>query len=184
MVLTGLNSRLISWVVDLVSAHLLRRGMNLQDLRKTFDKSLIDWRIGTSGLKKNGEPWATVLAYIDARTVMNRLDGVLGPENWRDEYKVLEHGIECTLYIRIGDEWVGKTDASPETNVEALKGGYSKALVRAAVKWGVGRYLYDLGKTFAVMVDSKVKGANYAVHKDKKTGKTTPYFWIPPEVLK
>lgn len=50
----------------------------------------------------------------------------------------------CTLTARIGDKTVEHTDGSEETDIEAFKGGLSKALVRCAVRLGVGAYLYDL----------------------------------------
>ena len=90
----------------------------------------------------------TPLSYITARTVMNRLDQVAGPENWRDEYYETERGVVCTLYLRIDGEWVGKSDVSDESNIEPEKGAYSGALKRAAVRWGIGRELYGDGTAF------------------------------------
>lgn len=85
------------------------------------------------------------VSYITARVVMNRLDTVVGPSNWRDEYRQIPGGIECTLYIRMDGEWIGKTDAAEETKVEPVKGAYSDALKRAACKWGIARELYREG---------------------------------------
>jgi hypothetical protein len=90
------------------------------------------------------------LSYITARTAMNRLDEVLGPENWWDEYAETKDGILCRLTIRLPDgRTVTKCDAggfagmaSEEDNE---KSGYSDAFKRAAVKFGVGRHLYQDG---------------------------------------
>lgn len=41
-------------------------------------------------------------------------------------------------------EWVWKWDTGSESNVEKEKGQVSDAFKRAAVKWGIGRFLYDL----------------------------------------
>ena len=49
----------------------------------------------------------------------------------------------CNLSIRVGGEWISKEDGAPFTDFEAFKGGISDALKRAAVKYGIGRYLYD-----------------------------------------
>jgi hypothetical protein len=75
---------------------------------------------------------------------MDRLDAVLGAENWQDRYEF--HGVRtiCYLSIRIEDEWITKGDGAGDSDVEAEKGAISDALKRAAVKWGIGRYLYDL----------------------------------------
>jgi hypothetical protein len=43
------------------------------------------------------------LHYITARTAMNRLDNVLGPENWWDEYLPGENSVLCKLTIRLPD---------------------------------------------------------------------------------
>jgi len=89
-----------------------------------------------------------VLSYITSRVVMNRLDRVVGPNNWRDEYTETSRGVVCTLYIRIDGEWVGKSDIGVDSNVEEDKGAYSDAMKRAAVKWGIGRELYQEGTAF------------------------------------
>ena len=95
--------------------------------------------------------------YVTARTVMNRLDEVLGPENWWDEYiQVGDNGVLCKLTIRIIDETDGsvlatvtKQDAGGFAGMSDAgddeKSGYSDALKRAAVKFGIGRYLYGDG---------------------------------------
>ena len=55
----------------------------------------------------------------------------------------------CTLSIADMDNqgktvWIAKSDGAGSTDVEGDKGGISDAFKRAAVKWGIGRYLYDL----------------------------------------
>jgi len=54
---------------------------------------------------------ALALAYVDARVIQDRLDEVLGVENWQDEYDSLPDGsVVCRLRLRLGDEWVTKVD--------------------------------------------------------------------------
>ena len=43
------------------------------------------------------------MPYVTARNVMNRLDEVLGPENWWDDFVPLEHSVICRLTIRLPD---------------------------------------------------------------------------------
>lgn len=88
-------------------------------------------------------PGGTKLTYVDARFVMDRLDSACGPQNWRDSYREVTGGIECTIYINDHDEWIGKSDIGTESTIEKAKGNYSDAFKRAAVKWGIGRDLYD-----------------------------------------
>lgn len=90
------------------------------------------------------------LHYITARTAMNRLDAVLGPENWWDDYFAGENSVLCRLTIRLPDgSTVTKVDAGGYAGMpdqgDDDKAGYSDAFKRAAVKFGVGRYLYRDG---------------------------------------
>jgi hypothetical protein len=92
---------------------------------------------------------ALACAFIDARDVMDRLDEVLGVENWEDSYTVLAGGsVACRLTVRVGPAMITKEDVgSPSDQPDAgdkLKAAYSDALKRAAVKYGIGRYLYSL----------------------------------------
>jgi hypothetical protein len=92
---------------------------------------------------------ALAMAYIDCRVIQDRLDAVLGVENWQDEYHIVPDGsVICQLRLRINGEWVTKTDVgSPSEQPDGgdrLKAAFSDALKRAAVKFGIGRYLYRL----------------------------------------
>jgi hypothetical protein len=112
-------------------------------LSAPFAADEIDWRIGsTNGDKTKG----MALAYIDARAVMDRLDTVCGPAGWQCNYTVgAGNSLICNLGIRsIETDWVWKADGAGATDVEGEKGMMSDALKRAAVRWGVGRYLYEL----------------------------------------
>lgn len=91
-----------------------------------------------------------VMDYVTARTVMNRLDEVLGPENWHDEYTPGEHSVLCKLTIILPDgSKLTKCDAGGYAGMadegDDDKSGYSDAFKRAAVKFGVGRHLYKDG---------------------------------------
>lgn len=123
----------------------------VKELSKPFPTNEVHWRVGSRTKdKKKGK----ALAYIDARAVMDRLDGVFGPENWRDDYKEVGSGrVICTLSLRLGDEWVDKSDGAGSTDVEGDKGAISDAFKRAAVKWGIGRYLYHLDSPWVSLSD-------------------------------
>jgi hypothetical protein len=84
------------------------------------------------------------LHYITARTAMNRLDNVLGPENWWDEYQPSENSVLCRLTIRLPDgSTLTKSDAGGYAGMadsgDDDKSGYSDAFKRTAVKFGVAR---------------------------------------------
>lgn len=133
------------------------------ELSAPFPADEIKWRIGATDNKDNpttGIP----LAYIDARAVMERLDAVVGPENWWDEYEETHSGrVICKLTLRRGDgtdDYIPKSDGAGSTDMEGEKGGLSDAFKRAAVKWGVGRYLYSLGTQW---VPVKRKGRSVVI---------------------
>lgn len=152
--------------------------MNLNLLDEPFDKSDIEWRIQQAGKASNGI-WAKVLAYVTNRAIMKRLDEVCGKENWRNEYRDIPNngGVECGISIKVGGEWVTKWDAAENTQVEAVKGGRSGAMKRAAVQWGIGRYLYNLEEGFATVSMERVNGFTYA--RDKNIG---VFYWKAPEL--
>lgn len=144
----------------------------MQDkLRMPFHPDEIEWRIGQSGVGEKG-PWARILAYVTARAVMDRLDDVFGVDGWKDEYHPgPQGGVVCRLSCKFGDTWITKEDGAENTDIEAVKGGLSDALKRAAVKFGIGRYLYQLGESWAVF-DGR------GIYKSKIDGKF--FSWNPP----
>ena len=92
---------------------------------------------------------ALAIAYLDVRHIQDRLDWVLGAENWQDDYDILPDGsVTCRLRLNLGGQWVTKMDVgSPSEQPDGgdrLKAAFSDALKRAAVKFGIGRYLYRL----------------------------------------
>lgn len=131
--------------------------IDLAALSVEFPRDAVSWR--AQNMAHDGTR-ALALAYIDARDVMDRLDTVCGAANWQDRYEV--HGAKtiCYLSIRINGEWITKADGAGDSDVEAEKGAISDALKRAAVKWGVGRYLYAL-KTPWVPCESKESNGKF-----------------------
>lgn len=119
--------------------------MNLSMLSAPFPKSAVHWRVQGKPFPRDGKHSAMALAYINARDVMDRLDDVCGPEGWQSEFTETAKGrVICRLGIKMDGEWVWKSDGAGDTDVEGEKGGISDALKRAAVSWGIGRYLYRL----------------------------------------
>jgi hypothetical protein len=90
---------------------------------------------------------ALALVYVDARAIQDRLDAVLGVTGWQDEYECLPDGsVVCKLHLRLGSEWITKMDVGGQSEQpdegDRRKAAFSDALKRAAVKFGIGRYLY------------------------------------------
>jgi hypothetical protein len=115
-------------------------------LARPFPTKSLGWKPQT--ISKNGDS-ALAVCFIDARDVMDRLDEVIGVQNWKDEYEFLQDGSAmCHLSVRFGDEWVTKVDVGSESDQkdsgDRHKSAISDSLKRAAVKFGVGRYIYSL----------------------------------------
>ena len=124
-----------------------------------FPTEYVKWRVGPTNERSKkpderleGEP----LAYIDARAVMDRFDSVLGPERWQCTYTPgVGASIVCNIGVLIGDEWIWKADGAGPSDTEPEKGALSDAFKRAAVRWGVARYLYDLEVRWVPLDDRK-----------------------------
>lgn len=120
-------------------------------LERPFEAKQIHWRCGARTKdKKKGVP----LAYIDARDAMRRLDDVVGFSNWQNRYTLADNGLLiCDIGLRLDGEWVWRSNGAGDTQVEAEKGKASDAFKRAAVMWGIGRYLYSLPNTWLEIDD-------------------------------
>lgn len=138
--------------------------MNIDALKLPFPASRISWRVGSTTSDKSK---GLALAYIDARDVMERLDQVCGPSGWQNTYPHANGKTVCSIGIKIDGEWVWKSNGAGDTDVEAEKGALSDAFKRAAVLWGIGRYLYDIP---SIWVELKAAGRSYAIadHEHKK----------------
>jgi hypothetical protein len=121
----------------------------LEILSRPFDPKDVEVKVQAVSKDRTR---AQVVAYVDARTVLDRLDEAVGPGGWSDTYDVLTNStddrgqrlveVKCTLTVLgVSKEDVGEGDS--------LKAAFSDALKRAAVKFGVGRYLYRLPKMWA-----------------------------------
>lgn len=131
-------------------------------LAAPFPADAVSWRVGsTNGDKTKG----MALAFIDARDVMERLDAVCGPAGWQCRYPHANGKTVCDVGIKVGDEWVWKADGAGDSDVEAEKGALSDAFKRAAVRWGVGRYLYHLASPWVAI---EAKGRSHFITDEAK----------------
>ena len=121
-------------------------------LQEPFEPDDIEWRIQGTPRERNGAYRAMILPYITNRAVQQRLDDVFGPWNWQNTFVPGPMGgVMCGISVCVNGVWITKYDGADKTDVEAIKGGYSDAMKRAAVEWGIGRYLYRLPKYWATV---------------------------------
>lgn len=134
--------------------------MKIEDmakLKEPFPETDLEWRLQSCG-EKNGKFWGKALAYITSRAVQDRLDEVCGPDGWQTSIRRDGDAYICKLSIRVthedgATEWLSREDGADSTDIEAVKGGISGAIKRAAVHFGIGRYLYNLKDGWAVITD-------------------------------
>jgi len=133
----------------------------ISELSKPFAAHEVDWRLQHSTKDKTR---GLAVPYIDSRAIQRRLDETVGPFHWQNCFSEWQGKSQlCGLSILCEErgEWVTKWDGAEQSDIEAVKGGLSDSFKRAAVHWGIGRYLYGME---GVWVDCELKG-NTAVIK-------------------
>ena len=148
-----------------------------KELAAPFSENDIEWRVMRE-LNKGTK--VVVAPYLTSRAIMDRLDAVVGIDNWCDSFsKWNEKGNMCGLSLRLNGEWITKYDAGEETDIEPVRGGFSGAIKRAAVKWGIGRYLYHLGES---TVPLKASGTFFHKVKGDGANKGKYMYWDAPSL--
>ena len=143
-----------------------------QQLKKPFPLKDISWRVGSTTADKSK---GMALAYLDSRAVMKRLDDVCG-DLWQAEYPFdgcCRIGIMINPTTLANEQWVWRSNGAGETQVEGEKGKFSDAFKRAAVLWGIGRYLYQLDN---IWVPIKPQGKSHVIAETPKMPS-----WATPE---
>lgn len=152
---------------------------NLKDLSNPFPPEDVEWFIGVTNKDKTQ---GMAIPFITNRAVQDRLDEVCGIEGWRNEYKslgdrdIIGANGELTakkssqlcgisVWSEIRKEWITKWDGAEESDIEAIKGSLSSAMKRAAVQFGIGRYLYKLESPWVAI---EQRGRSYVMKADQK----------------
>lgn len=127
----------------------------------------VKWRVDSK--PTNGR--ARFIPYINAEVLATLLDEWVGPECWSDRYEQAHgKGLWCHLSVKVGDEWVTKTDIGVPSNMEAEKGQVSDAFKRAgALKWGVGRNVYRLPNVWAPVDEKANRNGEKVAYPNKQT---------------
>lgn len=113
-------------------------------LREPFKPEDVDFRIDSNPNEQTGK--ARVVAYADARAVQDRLDAVVGPGGWAFTWEPITVKGEEVAVARgtLTIHGIAKSDAGSASNSEPSLGAVSHCFKRAAVHWGIGRYLYNV----------------------------------------
>lgn len=116
-------------------------------LLRPFPEYYVFWKVQTAP-KEGNRGRGMMVCYVDARAVEDRLDEVFGPTGWTVDYEAMQGGIKATLYTRWPSGWLSKPSTGEDKGLMAQE---ARALKRAAVKIGVGRYLYRVPKAWVTV---------------------------------
>lgn len=129
-----------------------------EELSRPFAPEDLEWRIQVTSRDKTS---GLAVPYVTNRAIQDRLDEVVGPENWCNEYRAW-HGngkkeaqiCGISIYFE-GKGFITKWDGAEDSDIEPVKGGLSDSMKRAAVQWGIGRVLYKMTKPIWVGIEQK-----------------------------
>jgi hypothetical protein len=137
----------------------------LQEIQKNLKKIIpFKWRVQSFSKFK---AQATCVSYIDSRDVQDILDASCV---WSDRYYSEGGLLFCEITIYADDREYKRTDTGSESNVDKQKGHSSDAFKRAAVKFGVGRFLYSQKMQY-VTADAIKTNNNYPNVIDERGNK-------------
>lgn len=177
----------------------------LAELKKPLPGSWLRWKRGrTPGSdRKDISPRAQALPYYSPARIADWLDETMGPERWSTEYRVGAAGVICRLGLRDDEgNWIFKEN-SGETSAAVKRGAASpeqqpkpslgEAFLRAAMTWGIARYLWTFNAPWIVLVDGKVPRntvipvPNELLPENERSsdaaGKSMTYFVEEPHVI-
>ena len=132
-------------------------------LATPFPPERVQWRLGAVDQERNR---GLALAYVDARDVQDRLNDVMGG-SWQCRYVPMPNGTTCCeIGLLIDGVWLWRANGAGNTDVEGEKGAYTDAFKRAAVLWGIARYLYSLASPWVAV---ELRGQRHFIRKDESS---------------
>lgn len=154
-------------------------------LSQPFAPEDLEWRLQKVIESKQ---LGIAVPYVTNRAIQNRLDEVVGPGNWYNNYKPWHHFVTkakserdpqkyiekeiisqlcgISIFFEEKQKWITKWDGAENSDIEPIKGGLSDSMKRAAVQWGIGRVLYNMD---AVFVDVEQKGKTWYIAKKEQS---------------
>ncbi len=156
-------------------------------LAMPFAPEDLEWRLQRT-FESRGDTMGLAVPYVTNRAIQSRLDEVVGPDNWYNDYKPWHHftvkvksekdpqkyfdkevisqlcGI--AIFFEESQRWITKWDGAENTDIEPVKGGLSDSMKRAAVQWGIGRVLYNMDGVF---VDVEKRGKTWYIAKKEQS---------------
>ena len=139
------------------------------ELARPFAPEDLEWRLQKAIESKLR---GIAVPYVTNRAIQTRLDDVVGPDGWYNEYKPWHRSGQkeaqiCGISIYFPEKgFITKWDGAEDSDIEPVKGGLSDSMKRAAVQWGIGgRVLYGMG---VVWVNIEKQGRSWVIPKDQR----------------
>lgn len=141
-----------------------------EDLRRVlaapFANEDIEWRVSVTTRDKDR---GLAVHYVTNRAIQNRLDSTVGIDGWQNQFVPWKEGkaqlCGISIYFDQQKQWLTKWDGADDSEFESVKGGLSDSMKRAAVEWGIGRYLYGMTQ---VWVRIEQHGKSYSIVNDER----------------
>ena len=143
-----------------------------QELAQPFAPEDLEWRLQRTYDDRQGGKHGIAVPYVTNRAIMARLDDVVGPDGWYNEYCPWHSAGKkesqiCGISIYFPERgFITKWDGAEDSDSEPIKGGLSDSMKRAAVQWGIGRMLYNMDVVF---VDVEQKGNSWVIKRDERS---------------
>lgn len=139
-----------------------------EQLAMPFAPEDLEWRVQVTTKDKTR---GLAVPYVTNRAIQERLDDVVGPDCWYNEYRPWHANGEkkaqiCGITILFDDKPITKWDGAEDSDIEPIKGGLSDAMKRCAVQWGIGRVLYKMD---TVWVDVEPQGRSVAIKSGERS---------------
>ncbi|PEU18139.1 MULTISPECIES: Rad52/Rad22 family DNA repair protein [unclassified Bacillus (in: firmicutes)] len=151
----------------------------MERLSEHFAFDEISWRV-VNVFDYRGAKRGFIAPFVSSRTIQDRLDEVFGIDAWQVSYeRWSEKAVKCRLSVLIDGKWIYKEDGSEETDFNAVKGGFSSSFKRAAVLFGIGRYLYNAENVIVDLTTDR-RNPNDIYTKYQSQG----YYFTAPSCLK
>ena len=143
-----------------------------QALTAPFANGDIEWRVSVTTRDKDR---GLAVPYVTNRAIQNRLDDTVGIDGWQNQFVPWKEGkaqlCGISIYFDQQKQWLTKWDGADDSDFESVKGGLSDSMKRAAVEWGVGRYLYGMTQIW-VKVEQRGKSFFIVDEEQPKLDKT------------
>ena len=139
-----------------------------QELARPFAPEDLEWRLQRA---IESQMRGIAVPYVTNRAIQARLDDVVGPDGWYNEYKPWHRAGQkdaqiCGISICFPEKgFITKWDGAEDTDIEPVKGGLSDSMKRAAVQWGIGRVLYSMD---VVWVNIEKQGKSWIIKKSER----------------